>query len=97
MEPKHLRDRIMKWAHEEASYNRLPEKAPRILDAILFRGGLPKSEVASVLGQSERSGRDATKALSKQGIITSVGARGDWQLAFPARLAARITPGLFPD
>jgi len=97
MQPKSLRERIMKWAEEEAAYGRLPGKSPRILDAILFRGSLPKSEVAEVLGQSARSARDATSALSKQGIITSPGAREDWQLAFPARLAPRIAPGLFPE
>ncbi len=97
MQPKSLRDRIMKWAEEEASYGRLPGRSPRILDAILFRGSLPKSEVADVIGQSARSARDATAALSKQGIITSAGVRDDWQIAFPARLAPRIAPGLFPD
>jgi Fic family protein len=97
MQPKSLRDRILKWAEEETSYGRLPNKSPRILDAILFRGSLPKSEVASVLDQSARSARDATSALSKQGIITSAGPRDDWQIAFPARLAPRIAPGLFPD
>jgi Fic family protein len=97
MQPKSLRDRIMKWAEEEASYGRLPGRSPRILDAILFRGSLPKSEVADIIGQSARSARDATAALSKQGIITSAGARDDWRIAFPARLAPRIAPGLFPD
>jgi hypothetical protein len=96
MQPRSLRDRIMKWAEEEASYGRLPSKSPRILDAILFRGSLPKAEVADVLGQSPRSARDATSALSKLGIITSAGVRDDWQIAFPARLAPRIAPGLFP-
>ena len=97
MQPKSLRDRIMKWAEEEAAYDRLPAKSPRILDAILFRGSLPKSEVAAVLGQSARSARDATSALSRQGIIASAGVRDDWQIAFPAKLAPRITPELFPD
>lgn len=97
MQPKLLRDRILKWAEEETAYGRLPTKAPRVLDAILFRGSLPKSEVPDILGQSERSARAATNALSKQGIITSVGARADWQIAFPAKLAPRIAPGLFPE
>jgi Fic family protein len=97
MQPRLLRDRIMRWAQEEAQFGRIPAKSPRILDAILFRGSLPKSEVPQVLGQSDRSARDATSALSKQGIITSSGARADWHLAFPAKLAPRIAPGLFPD
>jgi Fic family protein len=97
MQPKLLRDRIMRWAEEEASYSRIPARSPRILDAILFRGSLPKSEVAAVLGQSARSAREATSALSKLGIIASTGVRDDWHIAFPAKLAPRVTPGLFPD
>lgn len=97
MQPKSLRDRIMRWAEEEVSYNRLPARSSRVLDAILFRGSLPKSEVADVLGQSARSARDATSALSKEGIITTSGVRADWQIAFPAKLAPRIAPGLFPE
>lgn len=97
MQPAALRERILKWAEEEISYGNLPPKASRILDAILFRGSLPKADVAEVMGQSVRSARDATKALSKHGIIASESTRGDWRIAFPAKLAPRITPGLFPD
>jgi hypothetical protein len=97
MQPRLLRERIMRWADEEVSYGNLPSRAPRILDAILFRGSLPKSEVAEVVGQSARSARGATNALSKLGIIAASGVRADWRLAFPAKLAPRITPGLFPD
>jgi Fic family protein len=97
MQPRTLRDRIMKWAEEATTYGNLPARAPRVLDAILFRGSLPKAEVADAMGQSARSARAATNALSKEGIITSSGAHADWQIAFPARLAPRIAPGLFPD
>lgn len=97
MQPKRLRERIMRWAEEEVSYDRLPPRSPRILDAILYSGSLPRSEVAQVMGQSARTARDATSALSKEGIIASSGPRADWRLAFPAKLAARITPGLFPE
>lgn len=97
MQPKLMRDRIMKWAEEETAYRNLPARASRVLDAILFRGSLPKSEVADAMGQSVRSARAATNALSKLGIIASNGARADWQIAFPAKLAPRIAPGLFPD
>lgn len=96
MQPSALRERILKWAEEEISYGKLPAKASRVLDAILFRGSLPKADVAEVMGQSDRSARDATKALSKQGVIASDSVRGDWRIAFPAKLAPRITPGLFP-
>jgi hypothetical protein len=68
-----------------------------VLDAILFKGSLPRGEVAEVLNQSERTANYVTQALVKHGIISSSGARAPWQIAFPAKLAARLMPGLFPD
>jgi len=97
MQPKALRERILQWAEEERGYGRMPAKAPRVLDAILFKGSLPRGEVAGVLGQSVRNATNVTNALSKLGIITSAGARADWHIAFPAKLAPRLMPGLFPD
>lgn len=97
MQPKALRDRILSWSEEEIKYGRLPERAPRVLDAILFKGSMPRSEVASVVGQSARSATNITNALCGAGIIRSSGARADWQLSFPAKLAPRIAPGLFPE
>lgn len=96
MQPRALRERMLRWAQEEIGYKNLPEQAPRVLDAILFRGALPRGEVASVIGQSERTARNVTTALSKEGIIFSAGPRDDWQIAFPAKLAPRLMPGLFP-
>jgi hypothetical protein len=96
MQPKVLRGRMLRWADEEIQYGTLPAQAPRVLDAILFKGSLPRSEVAAVINQSERTARNATTALSREGIIFSAGARSDWQIAFPAKLAPRLMPGLFP-
>ena len=97
MQPKALRDRIMGWSAEEIKYGRLPERAPKVLDAILFKGSLPRSEVAAIVGQSARSSTNITNALCITGIIQSPGPRADWHLAFPAKLAPQITPGLFPE
>lgn len=97
MQARRLRDRIIDWSDEEIRYGRLPKLASRVLDAILYRGALPRSEVASIIGQTSRSATTITNALAKTGIIKAAGARADWQLAFPAKLAPRITPGLFPD
>ena len=97
MQPKALRERILRWAEEEIRYQKLPAQAPRVLDAILFRGMLPRGEVASLIGQSERTARNVTTALSREGIILAAGSRDDWRIAFPARLAPRLMPGLFPE
>lgn len=97
MEPKAVRARILQWAEEERRYSNLPQSASKVLDAILFRGSLPRSEVPSVIGLSERSGHSLMKALSAHGIVKSEGARADWKISFPAKLAARLMPSLYPE
>ena len=96
MQPRILRDRILAWAADEVRYGNIPATSSKALDAILFKGSLPRSEVAGVIDQSDRSARNVTTALSKEGIIFSPGSRDDWQIAFPAKLAPRLMPGLFP-
>jgi Fic family protein len=97
MQPMAIRERILSWAEEEQRYGRVPAKAPLVLDAVLFRGSLPRGEVPAIIGQKERNARNVTNALCKAGIITSLGPRADWQIAFPAKLAPRLMPGLFPE
>ena len=97
MQPNVLRGRVMTWAEEEIKFGSIPARGNRVLDAILFRGSLPRSEVQSVIDQSERAANYVTKALSKHGIITADGPRADWRISFPATLAARLMPGLFPE
>ncbi len=96
MQPKALRERVLKWAEEETQFGSIPPKGSKVLDAILFRGSLPRAEVASIVGQSERTANYITNALSKHGIISAPGARADWHISFPAKLAPRLMPGLFP-
>jgi Fic family protein len=96
MQPAAFRDRIMKWAEEQVSFGTIPSRGPRVLDAVLFKGALPRGEVAEVLNQSERTANNVTQALVKHGIISAGGARAPWRIAFPAKLAARLMPGLFP-
>ena len=96
MRPEAVRDRILAWAEEEIRTKKLPPLAPRVLDAILFRGSLPRSDVAGIVGQSVRSARNIMTALSAEGIVYAAGPRADWQIGFPARLAPRLMPGLFP-
>lgn len=96
MKPDAFRDRIMQWAEEQVRFGSIPPRGTRVLDAILFKGTLPRAEVAAVLGQSERTANNVTQSLVKHGIITAAGARAPWQIAFPANLAPRLMPDLFP-
>ncbi len=95
--PDHLRMRIMIWAEEEIRLGNIPPSSNRIFDAFLYRGELPRGEVGSVLGVGERQGRRVVAALIEKDVITSSGHNTPIRLAFPASLASRWMPGLFPD
>jgi hypothetical protein len=97
MQPDTLRARILIWAEEEARLGRLPQRAGQLLQAILYRGEMPRGEVASALAVAERTARRVTADLLQQGVLTSDSTRAPLRLAFPATLAGRWMPGLFPD
>jgi Fic family protein len=97
MQPDRLRARVLVWAEEEARLGNLPQRAGRLLEAILYRGQLPRAEVPALLGTLPRTATRVTSALLQQGVLVSESSRAPLRLAFPARLAARWLPGLFPE
>jgi Fic family protein len=97
VEPNRLRTRILMWAEEESRLGNLPPKAGTILEAVLFRGELPRGDAAALLGATARHGRRIVSALTERGVLTSAGPRDPLHLAFPATLASRWMPGLFPE
>ena len=97
MQPERLRTRILLWAEEETRMSLLPPKAGAVLEAILHRGTLPRGEAAGLLGLTPRHARRIVAELLKRGILTSKGPRDPLFLAFPAALASRWMPGLFPE
>jgi Fic family protein len=97
VQPDHLRTRILLWAEEEIRLNRLPPKSGSILEAILYRGELPRGDVAGVVGTGDRQARRIVSALIEHGVLVSENSRAPLRLAFPAALASRWMPGLFPE
>ncbi len=97
VQPDRLRDRILIWAEEEIRGGRLPAKSGAVLEAVLYRGALPRGDVETLLGTSERQARRVTSALLERGILKSDSTRAPLLLAFPATLASRWMPGLFPE
>ena len=97
VQPDRLRDRILIWTEEEIRADKLPPKSGQVLEAILYRGELPRGDVASLLGVSDRQARRITSALIDQEVLTSQSSRAPLHLTFPARLASRWMPGLFPE
>ncbi|HVH72144.1 MAG TPA: Fic family protein [Candidatus Dormibacteraeota bacterium] len=97
MQPDRLRARILLWAEEEIKLKNLPPRSGRVLEALLYRGELPRGDVASAAGVVERHARRVVSALTTRGVLESDGLRAPLRLVFPAALASRWMPGLFPE
>ena len=97
VQPDRLRARILMWAEEKIRVGELPPKSGSILEAILYRGELPRGEADLVVGTGDRQARRMVSALVAKGVVVSNGPRAPLRLAFPAALASRWMPGLFPD
>lgn len=85
------------WADEEIATHELPAKGGVVLDAILYGGELARGEVPGLLNMSARSARRLISALIDRGVLTAATTKSDLRIAFPAALAARWMPGLFPE
>ncbi|MHB8425548.1 MAG: Fic family protein [Gammaproteobacteria bacterium] len=96
LQPDQLRARILLWTEEEIRLNHLPPKSGAILEAVLYRGELPRADAAGIVGTGDRQARRVVSALLEQGVLRSESTRAHLRLAFPATLAARWMPGLFP-
>jgi Fic family protein len=96
MQPRDLRARIMVWADDEIRLRRLHDKAKLILDHILFNGQLDRKDLKVTTGTDDRQARRIAQPLVQIGLIRSVSTRAPYYLAFPAELAPRLMPGLYP-
>ena len=97
MHPERLRTRMLLWAEEETRLNKLPPRAGGLIEALLYRGELPRGDVGGILGLTSRHARRIVSALIERGVFVSKGPRDPLVLAFPAALASRWMPGLFPE
>lgn len=97
VQPDRLRTRILLWAEEEIRLGQLPSQSNSILEALLYRGELPRGEAGNVVGAGERQARRIVSALIEKKVLISESTRAPLRLAFPATMAARWLPGLFPD
>lgn len=97
VQPDRLRNRVLLWAEEETRSGLLPAKAGQILEAVLYRGEVARGAAADIVGTGDRQARRVVSALIDRGVLTSESSRAPLRIAFPATLAARWMPGLFPE
>ncbi len=96
MQPEQLRTRILIWTKEEIEMGHLPQQSMQILEAILYRGEISRSELSGMLNVTDRHARRLTSSLVEKGILISDTPKSPFKIAFPATLAHRWMPGLFP-
>ncbi|NRP59911.1 Fic family protein [Marinobacterium sp. xm-d-564] len=97
IQPNKLNKRIMAWAQDEVCLGNLSVPAPKILQALLYRGEISRSEIPEIVGTTDRQARRYVTELRKFGVIQSTSTRAPLQIAFPANLASRWMPSLFPE
>lgn len=97
MQPDRLRARILLWVEEEIRLNHLAPRTGSVLEAVLYRGELPRGDVAAVVGTGDRHARRIVSALVERGVLISDSPRAPLRLVFPASLVPRWMPGLFPE
>ncbi len=96
MQPDRLRARVLAWADEEVRLSGLSKKAGQILEALLYRGELPRGDIPDLIRTTDRQALRVVKQLQNFGVLTSLSSKSPWRLALPATLAHRWLPGLFP-
>jgi Fic family protein len=97
VQPDRLRARILLWAEEEIRLGNLLPKSGNVLEAVLYRGELPRGDVPSLVTTGDRQARRLVAALIEKEVLTAETPRAPLHLAFPATLAFRWMPGLFPE
>ena len=97
VQPERLRVRIGMWVAEEIARGALHDKSAMLLDAILYRGEMPRADVPGALGVSERTASRVVAGLIDRGVLTAQTPKAPLQITFPAKLASYWMPGLFPE
>ena len=96
VDPDKIRGRIQGWCKSQIDEGNLHKKSPVLLDAVLYRGQVKRGEIEDLLQVARRTATRVTAELLETGILTSDSVKSPLRIAFPAKLASEIMPGLFP-
>lgn len=96
LDPEELLRRIEIHTEEEVRAKRLPKGSFMVLREAAIAGEVERGKVAMLTGYEERAARKVTAALLDRGMLTSDNHRASLRLAFPAEVADRWFPQLYP-
>jgi Fic family protein len=96
LDPATLLTRIEIHIEEEIRAKRLPRGSFAVLREAVLTGEVERSKIPSLTGYGERAARNVTAALVDRGMLTASSHRAPLRLAFPADVAERWFPNLYP-
>lgn len=96
LEPATLLTRIEIHVEEEIRAKHLVRGSFAVLREAVLSGEVERSKIPSLTGYEERGARNVTAALVDRGMLTSTSHRAPLRLAFPAEVAERWFPNLYP-
>ena len=96
LEPAMLLTRIEIHIEEEIRAKRLLRGSFAVLREAVIAGEVERSKTPSLTGYEERGARNVTAALVDRGMLTASSHRAPLRLAFPAEVAERWFPNLYP-
>jgi len=96
LEPETLLRRIEIHVEEEIRAKRLLRGSFGVLREAVIAGEIERSRIPSLTGYEERGARNVTAALVGRGMLTASSHRAPLRLAFPAEVAERWFPNLYP-
>lgn len=96
LEPATLLTRIEIHIEEEIRLKRLQRGSFAVLREAVLAGEVERGKIPTLTNYEERGARNVTAALVERGILTASSHRAPLRLAFPADVAERWFPNLYP-
>lgn len=96
LEPATLLTRMEIHIEEEVRAKRLLRGSLAVLREAVMNGEVERSKIPALTGYEERSARNVTAGLVERGMLAAATHRAPLRLAFPADVAERWFPNLYP-
>lgn len=96
LEPQALLRRMELHVEEEIRTRRLPRGSFVVLREAALNGEVERGRVAALTGYEERAARMISAKLIERGMLISASSRAPLRLGFPATVAERWFPRLYP-
>jgi hypothetical protein len=96
LEPEEMLRRMEIHIEEEVRAKRLPRGSYAVLREAALAGEVPRGKVGMLTNYEEHAARMVSAALLDRGMLTSLNHRAPLRLGFPAAVAERWFPRLYP-